>query len=1004
MQTLKNNGLMTAVLALLLSLVSAARLAQAAPSATPVYYQLVLEAAMFPGGNPKEIREIVLDLEQVGDQWGAIYGISRNYNMPFHKGAVKQATISGDTITLQIGTDITPDKWVPGGQGEYTITLKRETDGRLTGTHTGKYNGVAVSGRATGTIYAPQPAADFVPLAPQEHPRLLFRKSDLPALREKAKTPFGQAALKKIEALGTPMAFGVLYQLTGDKAWAAKAHKEAEEYLAGRKPGGDPFVPKKPLWAQLEQCAMVYDLCYDALPEDFKARYRAWIADLAFQVYFAPEALGVTNWHVVSNHVANVYSGITLSALAVFDEPSPAPKEPTPPFLEEVLPPAKDFVPAPGVPVVPLTPGKSPTVWLHTEPLRRATPDDPREVFYGLENIHPKPGTQVKVGDFTLTFNTMAPENKSEADIGGLKVGHLIEAAATAKAKEPFTMVLYTVIEVSEPGQYVVSNPVSRANLAQLALAGKLLAHGQVVKLEKGLYPLMCMVQWRMKWGEIAPSLHPAKPEDIAAWAAKAEQLRTQYQTRLSAYATVLENWKRTAGGNPAFARMLRLARFTSTLHCSDAIGRGGFQAEVGGYSVDASSGHARLWPVYRRVMGYDLTPHHEYPDYIPRKLIGGPQDINGTTHIGGDFFAALFPCIRDEWKPEILAAWHNEMKVTSPADPTPVLDADPIRAFINYPLEMKPVPVGTRLPRVWQAPGLGYYAFRSGWDDKAFIAQVFLKAQMISGWNGENAGTYRLRGLGQNWATGTTDRVRKRENENVVWMPEADLADGACGRLTYFSADDTTMVISVDLNEVYERQGRYWYTRYGHLRMPVVPKAGEELPPPSGITGLRSLAFDYSGLSGSPCLFAVVDRIDGGKGVKRCWLFQPPTSGPAKKGAKSPVSEVVTPSERGFTVKPAGSSATLRGVFAHPADIKISTEPIVYQYVKTWGQNRGQKVTVTISALTVPGEDHFFFVGTVAEGQHPPVRVDGAGLDAVVTVGKRTVKFDGTKILLGGG
>jgi len=34
---------------------------------------------------------------------------------------------------------------------------------------------------------------DFVPVQPGEHPRLLPRKSDLPKLREKAKTPFGKA-------------------------------------------------------------------------------------------------------------------------------------------------------------------------------------------------------------------------------------------------------------------------------------------------------------------------------------------------------------------------------------------------------------------------------------------------------------------------------------------------------------------------------------------------------------------------------------------------------------------------------------------------------------------------------------------------------------------------------------------------------------------------------------------------------------------------------------------
>ena len=33
---------------------------------------------------------------------------------------------------------------------------------------------------------------------PGEHPRLLFRKSDLPALRERAKTPEGQALLRRL--------------------------------------------------------------------------------------------------------------------------------------------------------------------------------------------------------------------------------------------------------------------------------------------------------------------------------------------------------------------------------------------------------------------------------------------------------------------------------------------------------------------------------------------------------------------------------------------------------------------------------------------------------------------------------------------------------------------------------------------------------------------------------------------------------------------------------------
>ena len=515
--------------------------------------------------------------------------------MGYHKGAVGEAKIAGDTITLTIGTDITPDKWVPGGQGEYAITLRREADGRLSGTHTGKYNGQVVSGKVTGTVYTPELAKDFVPLVPQEHPRLLLRKSDLPTLREKAKTPFGVAAIKKIETHGSPAALGLLYQLTGDKAWAVKAQAEAELYLNGTKPPGSPFVPMMSMWGRLDQLALVYDLCYDTLSDDYKARYRSWVSDLCFQIYFAPEnmANGV-NWHPVSNHTANVYSGLTLSGLARFDEPSAAPKEPSPPFLDAALSSAADFTPGQGVPVVELTPGKSPTVWLQTEMLRRVTPDDPREVFYGLDSVNPRPGTKVKVGDFTLTFQVMPQENPSDLASGGLQVGHLIEANAKGNAKEPLTMAIYTVVEVKEPGEFTVSCPVSRSNLAQMSLAGKLLADGQVVKLEKGLYPLMCLVQWRMKWAAIAPGLARRRPRTRMPGPPRRSNFAPSTGLRVQTYATVLANWKRTGGGDPAFARLLRLARFTSTLHCYNAVGKGGFQGESGHYSEDASSGHAR--------------------------------------------------------------------------------------------------------------------------------------------------------------------------------------------------------------------------------------------------------------------------------------------------------------------------------------------------------------------------------------------------------------------------
>ena len=61
-------------------------------------------------------------------------------------------------------------------------------------------------------------------VAPEEHPRLLFRKADLPALRARAETPEGQAMLKRLR-----------YQLNaGDGRSVAKVFSDfTHAYMGG---------------------------------------------------------------------------------------------------------------------------------------------------------------------------------------------------------------------------------------------------------------------------------------------------------------------------------------------------------------------------------------------------------------------------------------------------------------------------------------------------------------------------------------------------------------------------------------------------------------------------------------------------------------------------------------------------------------------------------------------------------------------------------------------------
>ena len=110
--------------------------------------------------------------------------------------------------------------------------------------------------------------ADFKPVAPGEHPRLLFRKADVPALRKKAETPDGKAILQRLRLLldgknldtlptvfnstapnnhnTSPVlplgafttwhgaGYGFLYQITGEKKYADLARQAVQWCFDGK--------------------------------------------------------------------------------------------------------------------------------------------------------------------------------------------------------------------------------------------------------------------------------------------------------------------------------------------------------------------------------------------------------------------------------------------------------------------------------------------------------------------------------------------------------------------------------------------------------------------------------------------------------------------------------------------------------------------------------------------------------------------------------------------------
>lgn len=205
---------------------------------------------------------------------------------------------------------------------------------------------------------------------PGEHPRLLFRKSDLPSLRAKAKTPEGKAILHRLRYLldgaegetmttvfsdathaymgggyknsvldkpgvftiGHVAGYGLLYQLTGDRKYAEFGAQCFEKSLAGVRDRDDRYSfvgPGGPLRAgpSLGWHAVGYDLCYDGWDEATRERYGRALAEYAEasstnteSKKSTLEALARGTMPPGSNHFGMQVGGASLALLAVSGE------------------------------------------------------------------------------------------------------------------------------------------------------------------------------------------------------------------------------------------------------------------------------------------------------------------------------------------------------------------------------------------------------------------------------------------------------------------------------------------------------------------------------------------------------------------------------------------------------------------------------------------------------------------------------------------------------------
>jgi hypothetical protein len=262
-----------------------------------------------------------------------------------------------------------------------------------------------------------------------------------------------------------------------------------------------------------------------------------------------------------------------------------------------------------------------------------------------------------------------------------------------------------------------------------------------------------------------------------------------------------------------------------------------------------------------------------------------------------------------------------------------------------GYPEDIAPANPIQILDRVLADQQKGFYVFRDRWqDENDFVASLYLKRQPFAGgWSFPDVGSVRIWGLGGTWAT-FLDSTGERAGENVLILPKSPPWQTS-EPIAFHHAANGSGVVTLKTDNILIKGAN----------------------PPSGVHALRSFAVDYSGASGSPGLFVLMDSLIGNVDEPafrgRTWVMN--TEG-----------SVTIDGDR-FSIANA-NGATMQGTFISPSSVRL-------RFQKT---AKGGRILAT-------AEEDFFVVMTVQKGAPPPVRVTGTGLSARVKVGKQEISID---------
>ena len=912
------------------------------------------KALRFPFGDGSR-RDLMVELTREDGKWvREFWGRAPRYNGRHQPGHVTEKESSPKKTVILLKQGMLSDGDVPGGYGEYEVTLVQGAAG-MTGTYKGHYCYKDLEGKASvrcreGKV--PDPWRDGIPVASGEHPRLWFRKSDIPVLRARARTELGRRIIKallkklahgKVEDFdkylnyvtnwmpGMDRALGqaLLAILFDDPMHGRRAADTAMLRFITPAYAGEHGEKQGPAMPRL---GFGYDMVYNYLTPEEHEVARQKVATL--WDWTKPNAkimMGEGQWNTVTTAVLSL-----LREKGPWDVPLPF----GPGQKAVELEPAKDLL-CEGIPVTTLEPGEMLKDLLLATGFEKITTQDPLEKLGGVAKASPTEGTLLEYGEKTFSFMPL-PVGAAFKTAG---LGAKKECIKIPGAKADTCSYLYGIVDVPKAVgvKWDCSHPLG-FRMSRSWINGQEVDNGTTVMMKPGMYRVMVQV-----WGS------NLSPTFMITQSGKSRAV-------LKAHEFVVELWNKDKARHARTGEMGSVWRY---IHKAErAVGRIGYGGldslwKLGptGRGPGLNKGISPRGTVaYGRVMGAPLFRDAELPFVECPALL--------WSAMGDDMLCYLMPAA----PPEILPAlvWEFNRRYKDDETLARMEGHFLVAAFCNYPFGVEPKHPDEIVSRYPVDKRRGSYGFWSGVKKGGFISTLFCRKSdppHIS--RGDPRGGYfSLRGLGRTWITVGSGGKGERF-ENIVEVAGTG-ADGNGKMLYYEPGEDGSGLAGVDMSNVYS--------------------AGADVK----VTAQRHYAADYSGKSGAPALIAVVDRIQGGG--KKTWTLFTGTHEFEVVNDKEFVVYAAAPGRDGVRE----DQRNLRGRVVSPADAKV---------VAPEGMGAGRKEqhvpSRVLNIKTGEASPEFFVVMTVQRSGTPKFGVEGEGLAAKVRIGSQTVSFSGEKIVL---